>query len=91
MLYNLVDAQGIQAMVNTGTSTSSPTPLVSTTPSLTPSLTPSIKAYTFVREVDHLMAFASTLVVEELTSPSVSEKRNNNPPGCGFFKIDSSY
>lgn len=45
MFYNLADAKGIQAMVNTRTSASAPTPLATTTPSFTPS----IKASTYVR------------------------------------------
>lgn len=69
MLYNLIDAQSIQDTVNTRTSSYSPTS------PLSPSPTSTLESSTHVLEMDYLMKVSTTLMVRELTFPSVSTKR----------------
>lgn len=69
MLYNLIDAQSIQVALNTRTSSSAPASPLALSPTST------IEALTHVLEVDYLMKVSTTLMVGELTFPSVSTKR----------------
>lgn len=69
MFYNLTNAQGIQVVVNIGTSTSAHAPLAKTAPILTTET--SISA----PEIDQIMDVVAALNVRESSPPPVSTKR----------------
>lgn len=75
MFYCLADTQGIKTTINIGTFASSCTPLVAIDPASAPSPTSVIGGLYLVLEVDHLVGGATTLLMEEPTSPLTLIKR----------------
>lgn len=67
IFYNLADAQGIMAMVNTEAITFEPAPLTTTVTTLVPSLSPVIEILALAPEGDQLADVAATLSIEEST------------------------
>ncbi|CAI8616045.1 unnamed protein product [Vicia faba] len=74
LFYSLPNAQGIQIMVNIGTSTFSPTPQATTIPAPPTSLNLSIEIYAYAIEMDQCVYIAGTLTMKESTTPKVSTK-----------------
>lgn len=75
MFYSLADVQGIQVLVNTRTSASSPSPSVTNVYGRVPSPTPAIKASSFDPGVYQLVGATTTLTMGEPTAPLVLTKR----------------